>query len=321
MRDLLTLRNRHEFEIEPWPPYSLEMTIDKPRYGHWLTPFEHHDKDTHWSAAWLLGRVPIGIKVQSVGNVEKPRLAFTLYSHDKLASATLSSAKDSVCRWLAAFEDVAGFYRMGESFPALRLAIRDLYGFRDTHFPDLFSGLMLAFTLQNTRWARALTMLHSLYENFGRAVSFDGHSVGLPPRPSDIIRVKAQILCKRCKLGYRAKYLKCAAQSVRTGFPDMQKLKEMPPDQARSTLLALEGVGDYSADIVTPHPSFPADSWSAPIFCEAFAIKLPGARKDVVSAVKSWAAKTFGNWQGHVYAYILHDLENIAARFDLRWKL
>ncbi len=53
-------------------------------------------------------------------------------------------------------------------------------------------------------------------------------------------------------------------------FPTLEALGRLSAEQAKAKLRELPGVGDYSADIITPHCSFPIDVWSADVFGKLF---------------------------------------------------
>jgi len=71
-----------------------------------------------------------------------------------------------------------------------------------------------------------------------------------------------------CKLGFRAKYLLTAAQSVDTGKLDLAALARMELPRAREELLKLNGVGDKIANCTLlfacgHDAAFPIDVWVA----------------------------------------------------------
>lgn len=312
----MKLERTYQFEVRPLPPYSFYLTVNKPRYGYWLTPLEDYSEGVVWSAASLASSELVGLKVESLGNLHKPHLLVTVFLSDKSAKK-VSYLKDRIREWLAAEDDVKDFYVLAGDYPALKQTTEDLSGFRDTHFPDVFNALILAFTLHRAPWRRSLQMLSSIYRNFGEKVEFDGHQIMLCPSVEQITHVDEVELREKCRLGYRARNLKSAASTLTAGFPRMEELKKMPPIEAEATLKQINGVGQYSADIITPHPSFPVDSWSAGIFGTLFDIEMVRKRTEMISNIKEFAKNRFGIWQGYVYAYILHDLQNLVGKFGL----
>lgn len=311
------LRLAWQFELSGKPPFSFEFTVHKPRYGYWLTPFEIYEDSRIWSGLTLLGGTPVGLKLQSIGTLLRPRVIINVFHAGALKNEEQKEILQLVLECLRIEEDISEFYALAEQLPILKQAKQDLYGMRDTHFPDLFNGIILAVTLQMTTWQRSLEMMNSLYLTYGERIEFDGREVILAPSLATIAKANSVELKERCKLGYRANFLQAIARRIEEGFPSLQELAKSSPDEAKKELMKLKGIGEYSADIVTPYPSFPVDTWSVKIFSKAFGIELKEKPTKFIPIIKEHARDKFRKWQGYVYAYILHDLENLSKTFDL----
>jgi hypothetical protein len=85
----------------------------------------------------------------------------------------------------------------------------------------------------------------------------------------------------------------------------------MSPSSAKKRLMELPGIGPYSADIATPHPSFPVDTWSARIFGFLFGFGIEGGFAKLAGVIRQYAESEFGVWQRFVHGYTLHDLEHL----------
>jgi 3-methyladenine DNA glycosylase/8-oxoguanine DNA glycosylase len=188
---------------------------------------------------------------------------------------------------------------------------------RRTQRPDIFPMLILAVTLQMAPIARSDQMMNLLIQEYGERIVFDEKEVSYWPSPETIARTSAKELEKRCKLGYRAKTLKGIAETIRMGFPTLQELEKLPPEEAKAKLTELKGIGDYSADIVTPHPGFALDVWSAKIFSMLLFGKEPESPRDSIPKIKNIAEDRWGKWRGYVFTYVLNDLDNLSRRFNL----
>jgi N-glycosylase/DNA lyase len=114
-----------------------------------------------------------------------------------------------------------------------------------------------------------------LMANFGDEASFDGKTIRYWPSAQTISNTPVEELKDKAKLGYRAKNLKAIALSLTQGFPSMDELNTMKPEEAKKELLTLQGIGEYSAELVMPKTGFPLDVWSAKIFSVLFNDKVP----------------------------------------------
>ena len=155
--------------------------------------------------------------------------------------------------------------------------------------------------------------------NFGEDASFDGKTIRYWPSAQTIAAAPVEELKEKAKLGYRAKNLKAIATALTQGFPSMDELYAMEPEEAKNKLLTLQGIGEYSAELVMPRMGFPLDVWSAKIFNVLFYGKIPQKPRDVIPALKVAAEKRWGNWRGYAFVCVLNDLPKISKRlgFDL----
>lgn len=157
-------------------------------------------------------------------------------------------------------------------------------------------------------------MMDSLLRNFGDTVTFDDKTMGYWPSPKTIAKCSVEELMAKAKLGYRAKNLKAIAEELNRGFPTLEELAAMAPEDAKKKLLSLMGIGDYSAELVMPRMGFPLDVWSAKIFNVLFDGKKPDNPRDVIPELRKQAEKRWDGWMGHAFVYILNDLPELSKR-------
>ena len=177
--------------------------------------------------------------------------------------------------------------------------------------------MILAITLQMAPIKRSDQMMNLLIKEYGEKVAFDHKQISYWPSPERIAITQVSELRERCKLGYRAQILKGVAETVSHGFPTLQVLEKMSAQDARAKLMELKGVGEYSADMITPHPGFALDVWSSKIFSLLLLRKEPESPRDIISELKKLAEKRWGKWRGYVFTYVLNDLLNLSRRFNL----
>jgi len=305
------------FRLRAVPPYDFRLTVHKPAGWSLLTPFEIFESGILWTAMrWHSGEM-FGLKLSSMETVEEPEISCELFSHEKLSQNKRQELSDTVAWMLNLKEDIREFYSLAESDPLVRRLVKDLYGMRRTKRPDVFPMLLLAVTLQMAPIKRSDQMMTLLIENYGETITFDGKQVAYWPPPERIAKASVRQLKKRCKLGYRAKVLKGIAKSVLKGFPTLRDLEAMSPEDAKTKLMELKGIGEYSADIVSPHPGFALDVWSAKIFNELLFGEKTESPRNVIPNLKKIAEKRWGSWRGYVFTYVLNDLNKLQKKFDL----
>jgi 3-methyladenine DNA glycosylase/8-oxoguanine DNA glycosylase len=299
------------------PPYDFALTVHKPAGWSLLTPFEIFEKGILWTAMRMPSGRVFGLKLWSVGTVEKPEIHCKVYFYQKLGQSERRESLKTVTWMLNLNEDVRPFYRLADHDPLVKVLVKDLYGMRNTKQPDIFSRLILAVTLQMAPITRSNQMMNLLIREYGERVRFDGKEVLYWPSLERIANASVKELEERCKLGYRAKSLKGIAEAIHRGFPSLQELEKMPVEEAKTKLMELKGIGEYSADIVSPHPGFALDVWSAKIFNMLIFGEKVESPRNTIPALKKVAEDKWGRWRGYVFVYVLHDLRNLSIRFNL----
>ena len=314
----MKLKDAFTVEFEAISPYNFELTLRKPAGWYWSTPEETCEKGTCWSVT-RFNRELLGLKLSSMGTVRKPKIHCTIYSHSNLDDSSKQSITRMLNRALKAEEDLTGFYKLSQKDEILQGVVKDLYGMHTIGWPELFPALILAVSLQMAPMKRSNQMMDLLMANFGDAASFDGKTIRYWPSAQTIANASVEELKEKAKLGYRAKNLKAIATELTQGFPSMDELYAMEPEEAKKKLLTLRGIGEYSAELVMPKTGFPLDVWSAKIFHVLFYGKVPENPRDAIPALKVAAEKRWGNWRGYAFVYVLNDLPKLSKRlgFDL----
>jgi len=258
-----------------------------------------------------------GLKLESTGTVKKPEVLCGVFSHEKLYGDKKRELASLISWMLSLKEDIRPFYALARHDPLVKVLVEDLYGMRRTRRPDIFPMLILAVTLQMTPIKRSDQMMNLLIKEYGEEVTFDNKRISYWPSAERIAATSINELRERCKLGYRAQVLKGIAEIVSGGFPALQALGRMSAQGARAKLMELKGIGEYSADIITPHPGFALDVWSSKIFSLLLFRKKPESPRDVISNLKKLAEKKWGGWRGYVFTYVLNDIPNLSKKFKL----
>jgi DNA-3-methyladenine glycosylase II len=300
------------------PPYDFLLTVHKPGGWPFLTPEEIFEKGILWTVMRTPTGQVYGLKLKSIGTVEKPGIRCQLYSNHKLGEVEKTDLSHILEFTLNLNENLKEFYALARSDSLVSVLVKDRYGLRNTKSPDIFSRLILAVTLQMAPISRSDQMMKLLISEYGEKVKFDGKEIAYWPSAATIANAQVKDLERKCKLGYRAKSLKAIAEAVRKGFPSLQELMAMSPDEAKTKLMDLKGIGDYSADIVSPHFGFALDVWSAKIFSLLMLGKETENPREVIPKLKKTAEKRWGKWRGYIFIYVLHDLKNLSRKYNLR---
>ncbi|HML02619.1 MAG TPA: hypothetical protein VK487_04505 [Candidatus Bathyarchaeia archaeon] len=311
------LRYSTNFRIKAVPPYDFCLTVHKPAGWSLLTPFEVFEERILWSPVRMPSGEMLGLKLKSEGPQEKPEVLCDIFSNERLDPNKKRELPGLISWMLGSKEDIRPFYAFAKHDSLIKALIEDLHGMRRTRRPDIFPMLILAVTLQMAPIKRSDQMMSLLIKEYGDKVTFDHKQISYWPSPERIARVPVSELRERCKLGYRAPILKGIVETISHGFPTLQALEKMSAQDARAKLMELKGIGEYSADIITPHPGFALDVWSSKIFSLLLLKKKPESPRSIISELKKLAEKRWGKWRGYVFTYVLNDIPNLSRRFNL----
>ena len=316
----MKLSHWSRFETIPVAPFDFRLTVKKPAGWSLFNAGEIYEDGTLWTATRLSGTL-VGLKLESLGTVGRPRMRVTIFTHRPLPAQKKREMKSSLQTLTGADQDLKEFYAMAKRDGILRHTVDDLYGMHDTQTAYLFNSVVLSICLQMAKLDRSMKMMAAVTTNYGDTVEFDGRKIVVEPSAERIARLEPKEFAKRCNLGYRAKYLVAAAKMVARGFPDTLKIMEMPPEEAKEKLLELPGVGDYAADIINPHGGFPIDAWSVDVFGKLFFGKEPDDRREAIEEVKQEGVRRWGDFAWLAFFYVAQDLENLSKRLGTQLRL
>ena len=107
--------------------------------------------------------------------------------------------------------------------------------------------------------------LQKIAKKFGNKVTFDKMEFYTFPTPQRLAAAQKPELLS-CGLGYRAKFVKNAALTIKENQIDFDFLKKTDYDTAKSSLLGVDGIGNKVADCILLFSldkleSFPLDRW------------------------------------------------------------
>jgi DNA-3-methyladenine glycosylase II len=318
---LVKLTNSFSFTLQAKPPYNFALTVQKPAGWNLFTSSEVFEDSVVWTALHIRDLL-IGLKLRFKGTTNSPKIIGTAYHKSSLGPDQKDSFKQTLTLKLGINDDLGEFYALAGKDKILRHTIIDLYGMHDTQNSGLFDAGILAICLQMAPLKRSTKMMECILEKYGEVAEFDGKEVKAWPVPKTIARLQIAKFSKACNLGFRAKYLVQLAKVLAAGnFPLLEELARLPPEDAKEKLIELPGIGDYSADIISPHGGFPIDVWSAEVFGKLFFRRDFKNAREVVEKVKEEGIRRWGKWSWMAFFYVANDLKNLSKHLGMKLRL
>lgn len=168
---------------------------------------------------------------------------------------------------------------------------------------------LASFVLSSTKQiVQIRQIIETMCQRFGPAIpgpTDDSRWFGFPGA-SCIARCSESEL-RACKMGFRAKYLKAAAELVSSKMVDLEKIPELSVQDARAILMQIPGVGPKIADCVLLfaygfQDAFPIDVWVAKALRETY---FPHRRVGI-GQLYQFSATYFGPFAGYAQQYLFH---------------
>lgn len=230
---------------------------------------------------------------------------------------TRSVAANYVREWFGLDDDLLPFYALAKQDPILHPVVSAHAGLRLIGIPELFEALVWSITGQQISLGFAYTMKKRLVETYGEplantdldATFSENKPFFLFPKPARIAALSPDDLKPLQFSGRKAEYIIGIAQLFEQGKLDKTTLLHMDTAEARETLLAIRGIGAWTADYVglkclRHSTAFPVGDAGLQ---QALKRGLQLDRKPLLSEMTEASASWHG-WEAYATFYLWHSL-------------
>ncbi len=238
----VTLHNKKEFLLRPTKPFHFDSTFYKP--GHFTSSDTKWEPGRRWQTMLWQGE-RLGLIYEDAGTKSKPKVRVKVFSKKKLSREFIEGLKKEIIWRFNLDLDLTGFYKDVGKDPILKPAIKRFYGLRPMSYSSLYEYLIIDIVLQNTVVRRSISMLQSLFENYGVLLEYDHQKFWGYWEPKALAMTKEQEL-RDLKVGYRAKSFIRVSKSFAKGDIDELDLRKKSPEGQEKILLSLYGIGPAS---------------------------------------------------------------------------
>jgi N-glycosylase/DNA lyase len=264
----------------PAPHFDLEKTLNSGQVFHWT----RH------------GRGFVGAIAENLVYLEQVGKSIRVSAgQSKLAA-----------RYLALDHPLPEILETFPTDPVIKVAVEFCRGLRIIRQPQWEClATFLTSPLKQVQHIRAISL--AIRNRFGRRLQRDEIEVFSYPQPEQVAEISLEKLLE-CKLGFRAANLIATAKMVASGAVDLDALRDLSTEDARSTLCELPGVGEKIANCVLLFAydrldAVPVDVWIARVLNEVY---FAGRTKVPLRELKSFAPDYFGSYAGYAQQYLFH---------------
>ena len=228
------------FSVRPAPPFRLDWTVWALRRRS-MNAVDLWNGETYHRVLVLQGK-PALVTVTQRGTM----LNVVVTGQDLPPSAR-QSATQALERLLGIRIDLSEFYEFSSRHARLgELAMR-FRGFKPPRFATVFEGLVNGISCQQLTLTVGIIFLNRLAEHYGLKFSPGMYAF---PRPEDLACLDPSDLRPLGYSGSKARALIGVAQSIVGGQLDLEELNQMDNAQCVERLVALRGVGRWTAEYV-----------------------------------------------------------------------
>ncbi len=251
------------FSLDPVPPFRLDLTVWTLRRRA-DNLMDRWDGQTYRRTLALENDVVAAMAVTQSGAPDAPLLHVTL-SGARVSSRMEGVARALLKRTLGLDVDLSAFYRFAEADAQLGPLVRRFRGVKPPRLPTVFETLVNAIACQQITLTQGIHLLNRLSQTYGleaveavEAVegppAADGnapvHASHAFPRPRDLAHLEPQDLKSLGFSTNKGRALVELARAITHGRLDLEALMELDDDAVVSRLLAIRGVGRWTAEYV-----------------------------------------------------------------------
>jgi DNA-3-methyladenine glycosylase II len=233
--------------LTPTPPFDFARSL-KFLGAFQPTAGEQSLAERALAKAVLIDGQTIVFRVTSSGEVEAPRLDYTLFSDQPIGADAARAAADRVAFFLSLKDDLRPFYAVGRDDPAFAPIVERLYGYHQVKFLTPFENACWAILTQRNTMPIARRLKQALVERFGAHLEVDGVCYEAFPEATRLAAADPADLLAILPTLRRDEYLAAVARAF--SVADEAWLRSAPYAEVAAWLRAIDGIGPWSASFV-----------------------------------------------------------------------
>ena len=192
-----------------------------------------------------------------------------------------------------------------------KIAVRQYLGLRILE-QDPFQCLISFIVSSNSNIQKIKSSLENLSKKFGIKVEFQNKEFFLFPKPEKLAKASINEI-KSCGVGYRARFIKEAANMILLKKIDFEYLKKCDYQDAKKEICLIPGVGNKVADCVllfslNKLESFPLDRWMIRIlekyYSNEFQLETKTITEKQYSIIHEKIVNHFGPFAGYAQQFL-----------------
>jgi 3-methyladenine DNA glycosylase/8-oxoguanine DNA glycosylase len=300
VNDIVKLEFQKSIEIAPKKPYNFRYTLWKP--SHFYTGLEVHSSEYSWRTI----RFDLDTFVAFVAHEQKNCIIFDLYANTYLSEDAIKKLKKRIIYSYGLLEYYSIPKKIICKYDHIKTISVKYSGTRISCPENIFEISIISLLLQNTTIKRTTSMFRNMMENYGKLVNVNDIVLYVFFHPSDLYDITETELKEKCRLGYRAKYIKNYTMFFNDN--DEDNLWKLSKIELLKRLQSIKGVGPYTSNVVASHAlrdtqAIPLDSWNRKILSKNIYNREAIEKDDLYSMLYH----DFNKYAGIISTYIIEN--------------
>lgn len=241
----LSRTNRAAVELRAVAPFDFDFTLRYLRI--WPAAVLERIDDRSYRRAVHVGGQDVLLSLHSTGTRARPRLMLEVRGA-QIDSAVVEQAAALVRRTFMLDVDPAPFIAAAQADPVLAEVAGRLSGIRPVQIIDPFEAVLWTILGQQINLAFARRLKLALIDMCGSHMEVEGERFAMFPRPAQVVNLDAQLARQRQFSRQKVEYVKTIAAAVLSGRIDFEQLRTLPAEQALNALVAIKGIGRWTAE-------------------------------------------------------------------------
>jgi len=235
------------FQLKPVPPFRLDLTV-------WALRRRPHNLVDRWDGqtyrrVLLVNDRPVEVAVTQIGPPEAPLLRVEADNCPPQLEC-VAILTTLLVKLLGLSADLSPFYRLAAADDRLGPIVQRFRGFKPPRFPSVFEALANAIACQQLTLTLGIHLLNRLAARYGPALPGADEARFAFPRPEDLAGLEPEALRTLGFSRNKGRALIELGRDLGQGTGNLENLKDQEDKAAMTQLLALRGIGRWSAEYV-----------------------------------------------------------------------
>jgi DNA-3-methyladenine glycosylase II len=241
--------------VQPQQPFdflrTLKFVLSPPAAlnGRVFEPLMDHFQDGEYRRAIRIDGRPVLYGVSEERNCGVPALRVRILKGPSGRNVH-HQVQQVAAKQFAAELDLAPFHRMARNDMVLTKLVERFRGMRIPQAPSVYECVVCAILEQQVNLTFAHQVKKALVETYGETVGLKGRKYHAFPEPQTLAAATPADFRKLQISGPKARYIIGFSRTVADGKVDLEGLRSLPSDEARSRLVEHKGIGPWTAEYV-----------------------------------------------------------------------